>query len=175
MTTHPCSRTAHVIAAALVYKICLCSLSGLQVLLEWGQNVVTCTIAQPRSLITVWQLSSGNLWHQRAQPCKLCVSYYHLQGLFGVTQPHLVFLDLLSASGWVKSSAVFLPIKDESSNFWHVASKHCLHARNKNTKKKRKWHAESVLLQQRQQSLLGYLLSSTNRTIGTTIFLAVSY
>lgn len=120
------------------YKLCQCALNGIQALLKKGQNVVTCTIAQPRSLIIVWQLSSGNIWCQRTQPCKLWVSCYHLQGLFRVPQPHLVFLDLLSASGWVKSSAVFLPIKDESSNFWHVASKHCLHAWNKNTKKKKK-------------------------------------
>lgn len=32
-----------------------------------------------------------------------------------------------------------------------------------------------VLLQPRQQSHLEYLLSAINRTIGTTIFLAVSY
>lgn len=36
--------------------------------------------------------------------------------------------DLLSASMFVKSPAEFIPIQDESSNFGHVARKHCLHA-----------------------------------------------
>ena len=36
--------------------------------------------------------------------------------------------DLLSASMFVKSPAEFIPIQDESSNFGHVAGKHCLHA-----------------------------------------------
>lgn len=54
--------------------------------------------------------------------------------------------DLLSASGRVITPAIFLPIKDESSNFWHVASKHGLHA----WKRKRKGHAEKVLLRWRQ-------------------------
>ncbi len=56
-----------------------------------------------------------------------------------VTQPHLVLdFDLLSASCRVITPSVFLPIKDESSNFWHVASKHGLHAWNR----KRKVHAK---------------------------------
>lgn len=56
-----------------------------------------------------------------------------------VTQPHLVLdFDLLSASCRVITPSVFLPIKDESSNFWHVASKHGLHAWNR----KRKGHAK---------------------------------
>lgn len=51
------------------------------------------------------------------------------QGLFKVTQPHLSdATDLLSASMFVKSPAEFIPIQDESSNFGHVAGKHCLHA-----------------------------------------------
>lgn len=40
----------------------------------------------------------------------------------------LVTTDLLSASMFVKSPAEFIPIQDESSNFGHVAGKHCLHA-----------------------------------------------
>ena len=48
--------------------------------------------------------------------------------------------DLLSASCRVITPSVFLPIKDESGNFWHVASKHSLHAMN-TEKEKRKWHA----------------------------------
>lgn len=36
--------------------------------------------------------------------------------------------NLLSASSWVISPSVFLPIKDECSDFWHVARKHGLHA-----------------------------------------------
>lgn len=46
--------------------------------------------------------------------------------------------DLLSASMFVKSPAEFIPIQDESSNFGHVAGKHCLHAWNKETRAKKK-------------------------------------
>lgn len=53
--------------------------------------------------------------------------------------------DLLSASMFVKSSAEFIPIQDESSNFGHVAGKHCLHAWDKETRAKQKRHADRLL------------------------------
>lgn len=95
------------------------------------------------------QLGLGEDWDQVSPP----------KGLLTVTQPGLFpgVDDLLSASMFVKSPAEFIPIQDECSDFGHVAGKHCLHAWNKETRaKKKKWHAERILLQQRQQQLMAY-------------------
>lgn len=69
-----------------------------------------------------------------------------LQGLFkSLKHMSSGATDLLSASMFVKSPAEFIPIQDESSNFGHVAGKHCLHAWDKETRAKQKWHAERLL------------------------------
>ncbi len=88
-----------------------------------------------------WPRSPVTVWHSFIRPiifvCTNPLSIW--DGGVWVTQPHLVLdFDLLSASCRVITPSVFLPIKDESSNFWHVASKHGLHAWNR----KRKVHAK---------------------------------
>lgn len=96
--------------------------------------------------------SSGHLWHHT--PCRSW-AFPHRSTRWGgggaEFRRHLhrdswkslnhVFsdaTDLLSASMFVKSPAEFIPIQDESSNFGHVAGKHCLHAWNKETRAKKK-------------------------------------